>query len=222
LTQVIIFEGLVKQVAVETERRSTWAIGDRVVSSLKVYVYSNQPMSPNPLSGSETENNDNADESRVNYWLNYLSDISEEEPGSDSNSLENVPTQSPPSQDSTGLGGLGEILLGNTGGGSNNANEFDLLQEILVKPEMIEFRERIGNLEQKYDRIENRNDAQKIAEVFLPLMSKLLNRKLAKLKNEIVGELTPLLERLVEEQYDREKNLSIRVVGIQKDANSIE
>jgi hypothetical protein len=48
-------------------------------------------------------------------------------------------------------------------------------------------------------------------------MSKLLNRKLAKLKQEIVGDLAPLIERLIEEQYDREKNMSIRVIGIQND-----
>jgi hypothetical protein len=177
-------------------------------------------MSSNPLSSSEQTHLNNTDESRVNYWLNYLSDISEEEgEQSSSDSIEDSASDAQPSNDLTELGGLGDILLGSGGNSSSHSNEFELLQEILVRPEITEFRERIGKLETQYKKIENRNDAQDFVEMFLPLMSKLLNRKLAKLKQEIVGELAPLIERLVEEQYDRDKTLSIRVVGIQKDVN---
>lgn len=173
-------------------------------------------MSANPLSSSQHTHLNDTDESRVNYWLNYLSDISEEEgEQSSSDSIEDSASDTQTSNDLTELGGLGDILLGS----SSPSNEFELLQEILVRPEITEFRERIGKLETQYQKIESRNDAQDFVEIFLPLMSKLLNRKLAKLKQEIVGELAPLIERLVEEQYDQEKNLSIRVVGIQKDAN---
>lgn len=177
-------------------------------------------MSSNNLSSSEQTNPNNTDENRVNYWLNYLSDISEEDgEQSSSDLIEDSRSDAPTPNDLTGLGGLGEILLGSGGNSSSNPNEFELLQEILVRPEITEFRERIGQLETQYQKLENRNDAQDFVDILLPLMSKLLNRKLAKLKQEIVGELAPLIERLVEEQYDREKHLSIRVVGIQKDAN---
>jgi hypothetical protein len=167
----------------------------------------------------ETEPKQDTDADRVNYWLSYLSDISqedgEESPADDPSSPQSMEDSRSDSISSNDLGGLGEILLG----GSGSSNEFDLLQEILVKPEMIEFRERISQLEKKVNQLENNNQAQEFAEIFLPLISKLLNRKLAKLKQEIVGELSPLIERLIEEQYDQEKNLSIRVIGIQKDVN---
>lgn len=171
-------------------------------------------------SGPDNDLERNADEDRVNYWLNYLADATEDNSESEAAvAVEKSRSEAMPSNPDQNLGALGEMLLGNAGGNPGVGDEFDLLQEILVKPEMIEFRERIGQLEHKCATLESRNDAEEFARIFLPLMSKLLNRKLAKLKQEIVSELTPLLERLIEEQYDREKHLSIRVVGIQKDAN---
>ncbi|MGB3239696.1 MAG: hypothetical protein WBB29_15475 [Geitlerinemataceae cyanobacterium] len=177
---------------------------------------------------STNANTDNSDESRVNYWLNYLSDIgedkSEESEETSPGSMENLPSEFPESQDVTGLGGLGEMLLGNAGESGSNANEFELLQEILVRPEITEFRERIGQLEEQYGRIEHSDSAKEFAEIFLPLMSKLLNRKLAKLKKEIIDEMTDTIEQIIDERENRdssdlEKQLSIRVTGIKEDAN---
>lgn len=124
-----------------------------------------------------------------------------------------------PSSQNENLGALGEILLENSGKTSGWGDEFDRLQEILVKPGMMEFLERIGQLEQKCATLESRNDAEEFSRIFLTLISKLLHRELAKLKQEIISKLTSLLERLIEEPSDRQNYLSIRRVGIQKETN---
>ncbi|RMG07003.1 MAG: hypothetical protein D6728_17600, partial [Cyanobacteria bacterium J055] len=120
----------------------------------------------------DNDRDQNADEDRVNYWLNYLADATEDESESEAAaSGEESISEATPSSQNENLGSLGEMLLGNAGGTSSQGNEFDMLQEILVKPEMIEFRERIGQLEQKYDVLESRKDAEEFARIFLPLMS---------------------------------------------------
>lgn len=147
------------------------------------------------------------------------------------------------------LNSLEDILLGtfsaqNDGGG----DEFSRLQELLVKPDILQMRQQIAQLEGKFPEIDNIRDRvskleaelpeiahlgkrvsnlekevvdldsqieerNELIKIVLSLISELLNRKLAKLKTELLSEIVPLIEK----QLQQEQTLSIRVSGINRD-----
>ncbi|HBE20175.1 MAG TPA: hypothetical protein DEG17_04290 [Cyanobacteria bacterium UBA11149] len=81
-------------------------------------------------------------------------------------------------------------------------------------PEIVNLGKRVTNLEKEVvdldSQIDERNELIKIV---LSLISELLNRKLGKLKTELLSEIVPLIEK----QLQQEQTLSIRVSGINRD-----
>jgi hypothetical protein len=123
-----------------------------------------------------------------------------------------------------GLGGLGQLLFGGLGGGKNSQgqtdNEFEQLQQLLVSPEVVELQDRMAKAEQKLGEVERQMfDPQDLVKLMLPLISKLLDRKLAKLKTEILETIEPMVDRIVEVQNEQHNALSIRVIGVQKNSD---
>lgn len=81
-------------------------------------------------------------------------------------------------------------------------------------PEIGILSNRVTNLEKEVVDLESQIDEPKeLIKIVLSLISELLNRKLAKLKAEILEEIVPLIE----EQLQQEQTLSIRVSGINRD-----
>lgn len=135
--------------------------------------------------------------------------------------------------------------LGLGGGSSGSADdEVGQLQELLVSPTIVALRERISVIEEKIIEIDARQyDPSELMKNMVAVFAELLKRQLVEVKQEISIELkqvifaefkqvifadfkqdimdsmAPLMERLAEEMDSREKNLSIRVVGISKDAS---
>ncbi|NET33036.1 MAG: hypothetical protein F6K19_13625 [Cyanothece sp. SIO1E1] len=100
---------------------------------------------------------------------------------------------------------------------------FNLLQDILVRPELVEFRDRITKIEYKVTKVEYRtadlerktldlegqlDRSDELVKALLPLVTELLNHKLAEFKQEIVEAIAPLIE---------EREISIRVTGLGQD-----
>jgi hypothetical protein len=83
-----------------------------------------------------------------------------------------------------------------------------LEQEI---PELLGMRDHVDRLEDKLAQLERQIDrSEELTKLMLPLISELLNRKFAEFKKEMLSEITPLIEKLAQE----EKSLSIRVSGL--------
>lgn len=81
-------------------------------------------------------------------------------------------------------------------------------------PEIAILSNRVTNLEKEVVDLESQIDEPKeLIKIVLSLISELLNRKLAKLKTEILEEIVPLIQ----EQSQQEQTLSIRVSGINRD-----
>ena len=151
------------------------------------------------------------------------------------------------------LDSLGSLM----GGGGD---EFDQLQELLVKPEILELRDHMSELRKKVAELEKRDyDPKDFVRLMLPLMSELLNRQFvefkqqifvefkqqifvefkqqifvefkqqifaefkqeifAEFKQDVLGAIAPILDKV--NAPEPESNLSIRVIGLQKDAQSV-
>ena len=161
----------------------------------------------------------------------------------------------PNNEDSKGLKNLEDILLGtlnaineDSNAKNDTGNEFDRLQELLVKPDILRMRNQIAQIEEKFpeivtirDRVnkleeelpeiaslsnrvanlENEvvdlesqiDEPKEMMKILLPLISELLNRKLVKLKEELLEEIVPMIKELSQQ----EQTLSIRVSGVDRD-----
>jgi len=123
-------------------------------------------------------------------------------------------------------------------------DDFSRLQEMLVDPEVLRMRERMSRVEshlpevvkmkEKFTRIEQQFDdlsalkaqleqlesdfkqfeesptPKDIIKLIVPIMSKIMNRQLNQFKQEILEAIVPI----VEEYQQNQRQLSIRVVGI--------
>lgn len=77
-------------------------------------------------------------------------------------------------------------------------------------PEILELRDRIAKIEQEFVDLESQLDkSQELTELMMPMFSKLLERKLSEFKEEIVEAIA----HIVKEQAEKDKTLSIRVLG---------
>ncbi|MGB3199957.1 MAG: hypothetical protein WBA99_03590 [Nodosilinea sp.] len=102
----------------------------------------------------------------------------------------------------------------------NDANDgVALLQSILVHPELGEFREHLTALDQRCADLEQQLDqSTKLVKLLIPLISELLNRQSAELKQEFNTLLEPITERLKAIESGLEtRELSIQITGLDPD-----
>ena len=134
-----------------------------------------------------------------------------------------------------------ENLLQTFGALAGGGDEFDQLQELLVKPEILELRDRMTELEQKLEALSKRDyDPKKFIQLMVPVMAELLNRHfgeftqqiliqfkqeiflefkqqiVAEFKQDMLDAIAPIANKVNTSSPDT--NLSIRVIGLQKDA----
>ena len=143
--------------------------------------------------------------------------------------------------DLEGLESAEENLSQTFGALAGAGNEFDQLQELLVKPEILELRDRMAELEQKLEALSKRDyDPKKFIQLMVPVMAELLNRHfgeftqqiliqfkqeifvefkqqiVAEFKQDMLDAIAPIADKVNTSSPDT--NLSIRVIGLQKDA----
>lgn len=113
-------------------------------------------------------------------------------------------------------------------------DEFNVLQDLLVSPEIVKVRSHIKSLEGRCDALEKKcetlqqqcdeleDDLEKkdqIINSIIPTLSNIFSDKLSDLKQDILIEISIMLKQFVAEQTPQEQKLSIQVTGIRKDSN---
>ena len=101
----------------------------------------------------------------------------------------------------------------------NQDYEMNLLQELLVQPEVSDLRSKVVDLEEnlaqlgeKLQELSQKDDSDKIAKTLEPLITKIIREQLAEFKQEILAAISSIATE--KSPIEADKSLSIRVIGI--------
>ncbi|NEQ14308.1 MAG: hypothetical protein F6K44_10735, partial [Moorea sp. SIO3E2] len=82
----------------------------------------------------------------------------------------------------------------------------EILQELVISPEMAEFRDQIETLAQRQGRLEHRIDQpQELIKLLLPVMAKLLDLTVAQFSTSVTDSLTPIIDEVIDHRTQQDK-----------------
>lgn len=94
--------------------------------------------------------------------------------------------------------------------------DFDMLQSLLVEPEVDKLRRQVGEQQQQMVALATKvNALESWRDTALDTMHQRYEQKLSALRQEILTELTPLIDNAIEQQIEPGQTFSIRVSGIE-------
>ncbi|NEO01250.1 MAG: hypothetical protein F6K50_39340, partial [Moorea sp. SIO3I7] len=82
----------------------------------------------------------------------------------------------------------------------------EILQELVISPEMAEFRDQIERLAQRQGRLEHRiYQPQELINLLLPVMAKLLDLTVAQFSTSVTDSLTPIIDEVIDHRTQQDK-----------------
>ncbi|WP_424097364.1 OmpA family protein [Moorena producens] len=82
----------------------------------------------------------------------------------------------------------------------------EILQELVISPEMAQFRDQIETLVQRQGRLEHRIDQpQELINLLLPVMAKLLDLTVAQFSTSVTDSLTPIIDEVIDHRTQQDK-----------------
>ena len=91
------------------------------------------------------------------------------------------------------------------------------LQDILVRPELLEFRQRLQQMEHKIAELETQMARPaELIKLIVPLLNTLLQRQFSDLKGNVADQLQPIANSVqsIEKQVEQERSIAISVRGV--------
>jgi len=82
----------------------------------------------------------------------------------------------------------------------------EILQELVISPEMAQFRDQIQSLAQRQGKLEHRIDQpQELINLLLPVMAKLLDLTVAQFSTSVTDSLTPIIDEVIDHRTQQDK-----------------
>ncbi|MEO0410159.1 MAG: hypothetical protein AAF289_22665 [Cyanobacteria bacterium P01_A01_bin.135] len=96
--------------------------------------------------------------------------------------------------------------------------EFDMLQSLLVEPEVDKLRHQVDELQQQVAELQaETRRLETEAQAFQISVNQLVDQKLAALRQSLLAQLPDIIDEAIEAQIDPGQTFSIRISGVEDD-----
>jgi hypothetical protein len=88
----------------------------------------------------------------------------------------------------------------------DEAAAFKHLQQLLIAPELVEFRPIVKSLERRLEQMEHQiYEPTELINLLLPWIAELLSRKIAESQDEVVQAIAPIIDQIIENRVKQDK-----------------